>query len=137
MVCHFRKTLGMHENYCNFLCPGIKKMMATLDVNQFCLNNFMRLIRCSSMSKENVILYLLILKLVTMFSFNARIEQGMNGWYVGQIEEMPEVISQGKTIEELEENLKDALNLIVESRRETIANSSIGKTTIRWKLNFV
>jgi predicted RNase H-like HicB family nuclease len=53
-----------------------------------------------------------------MFSFNARIEQGENGWFVGQIEEMPEVISQGKTIVELEENLKDDYNLIIETRRE-------------------
>jgi predicted RNase H-like HicB family nuclease len=70
-----------------------------------------------------------------MFSFNARIEQGENGWFVGQIEEMPEVISQGRTIEELEENLKDAFNLIVETRRESIANSFSGKPTIRRKLN--
>ena len=44
-------------------------------------------------------------------SFNARIEKGENGWYVGQIEEMPEVISQGKTIEELNENLMDAFRI--------------------------
>ena len=71
-----------------------------------------------------------------MISFNARIEQSQNGWYIGQIEEMPEVISQGKTVEELEDNLKDAFELIIETRRETIANSSIGKKTIRHKLNF-
>lgn len=51
-----------------------------------------------------------------MISFNARIEHSESGWYVGQIEEMPEVISQGKTIEELEENLKDAFDLIIETR---------------------
>jgi predicted RNase H-like HicB family nuclease len=70
-----------------------------------------------------------------MFSFNARIEQGENGWFVGQIEEMPEVISQGKTIVELEENLKDAFNLIIETRRESMASLSSGKSTIRRKLN--
>ena len=51
--------------------------------------------------------------------FNAIIEKSEDGWYVGQLQEMPEVISQGKTIEELEENLKDAFDLIIETRHET------------------
>ncbi len=66
--------------------------------------------------------------------FNARIQKGENGFYVGQIEEMPEVISQGKTIEELKENLMDAFTLIIETRRETMANSLKGKKSIRRKL---
>lgn len=69
-------------------------------------------------------------------SFNARIEKSEAGWYIGQIEETPEVISQGKTIEELKDNLIDAFSLIIVTRRETIANSSKGKKTIRRKLNF-
>ncbi|HEY8782856.1 MAG TPA: type II toxin-antitoxin system HicB family antitoxin [Mucilaginibacter sp.] len=47
--------------------------------------------------------------------FTAIIEQGENGWYVGQIEEVPAAISQGKTIEELQENLLDALRLILDT----------------------
>jgi predicted RNase H-like HicB family nuclease len=68
--------------------------------------------------------------------FNARIEEGENGWFVGQIEEMPEVISQGKTIEELEENLLDAFMLIIDHRRKSIAQSFQGKRTIRKKIVF-
>ena len=45
--------------------------------------------------------------------FNAIIEEGTDDWYVGQIEEMPEVISQGRTIEELQENLWDAFHLVI------------------------
>ncbi|MBN1970256.1 MAG: type II toxin-antitoxin system HicB family antitoxin [Candidatus Delongbacteria bacterium] len=67
-------------------------------------------------------------------NFNARIQKGENGFYVGQIEEMPEVISQGKTIEELKENLIDAFNLIIECRREKTARQFEGKKTIRRKL---
>jgi len=37
-----------------------------------------------------------------------------SGWYVGQIEEFPAAISQGKTINELKINLKDALNLLLQ-----------------------
>ena len=32
----------------------------------------------------------------------AIIEQGENGWLVGHLKEFPEVIDQGKTIEELQ-----------------------------------
>jgi len=42
----------------------------------------------------------------------AIIEKGENGWYVGQIEEFPAAMSQGATIEELNENLFDALRLL-------------------------
>jgi predicted RNase H-like HicB family nuclease len=45
--------------------------------------------------------------------FTAIIEQGENGWYVGQVKELPAAMSQGKTIEELKENLLDALRLIL------------------------
>jgi predicted RNase H-like HicB family nuclease len=44
------------------------------------------------------------------------IEDGENGWYVGQIEEIPAAIAQGRTIEELKFNLLDALQLILETR---------------------
>ncbi len=47
--------------------------------------------------------------------FTAIIEQGENGLYVGQIEEVPAAISQGKTVEELKGNLLDALRLVLET----------------------
>lgn len=53
--------------------------------------------------------------------FTAIIEQGENGWLVDQIEEVPAVISQGKTIEELKANLTDALSLILGSKPEQIS----------------
>ena len=50
--------------------------------------------------------------------FHILIEQGENGWLVGQLAEVPEVLSQGKTVEELRENLKDALHLFWETQKE-------------------
>ena len=41
----------------------------------------------------------------------AIIEEGENGWPVGQVEEIPAVMSQGKSVDELKENLLDALHL--------------------------
>ncbi len=45
--------------------------------------------------------------------FTANMEHGESGWFVGQVVEVPAAMSQGKTIEELRENLLDALNLIL------------------------
>jgi len=50
--------------------------------------------------------------------FTAIIKETPDGWFYGQIEEMPEAMSQGKSINELMDNLADALNLILETRRE-------------------
>lgn len=44
----------------------------------------------------------------------AIIKKSNDGWYVGQLEEIPAGLSQGKTIDELKENLLDALKLILE-----------------------
>lgn len=36
------------------------------------------------------------------------------GWYVGKLKEIPGVFSQGETLEELEENIRDAYKLMME-----------------------
>lgn len=51
-----------------------------------------------------------------------------SGWYVGQIEEFPSAISQGKTIDELQANLLDALNLLLDTQKEQLINDYIGKS---------
>ena len=48
---------------------------------------------------------------------NAIIGKGENGWLVGQLEEIPAVLAQGKTIEELKANLLDALDLLFEANK--------------------
>lgn len=35
------------------------------------------------------------------------------GWYVGRLKEVPGVFSQGETLSELEENLRDAYDLVL------------------------
>jgi len=62
--------------------------------------------------------------------FTAIIEQGENGWLVGQIEEVPAAMSQGKTIEELKENLLDALRLILDTNKEITEKEYSGKQVI-------
>jgi len=36
------------------------------------------------------------------------------GWYVGRLKEVPGVFSQGESLEELEENIRDAYHLMAE-----------------------
>ena len=37
-------------------------------------------------------------------------------WYVGRLEEVPGVFSQGETLEELEQNIRDAYSLLISER---------------------
>ncbi len=57
-------------------------------------------------------------------NYTAIIKENSDGFY-GYIQEQPEAMSQGKTVEELEVNLKDALALVLNSDR--IKNSGKAK----------
>lgn len=51
------------------------------------------------------------------------------GWYVGRLKEVPGIFSQGESLEELEENIRDAYHLIAEeetSPRITAQTKEIG-----------
>lgn len=47
-----------------------------------------------------------------------KIIEGKNGFLIGQIKEIPPVLTQGKTIEEVKENILDALELYLKDMRE-------------------
>lgn len=44
------------------------------------------------------------------------------GWYVGRLKEVPGVFSQGETLEELEENIKEAYHLMMSDEEELPSN---------------
>ncbi|MBI2024453.1 type II toxin-antitoxin system HicB family antitoxin [Candidatus Giovannonibacteria bacterium] len=48
-------------------------------------------------------------------------------WYLGWIEEIPGVNTQGRTLKETKENLRDALILILETNR--LLSRSAGRAT--------
>ena len=50
--------------------------------------------------------------------FTIRYDEEEDGGYSGQCLEIPGAISQGETLEELKENMKDAISLILESIRK-------------------
>ena len=45
------------------------------------------------------------------FSFEYWID---DGWHVGRLKEIPGIFSQGETLEELEENIRDAYKMMIE-----------------------
>ena len=55
-------------------------------------------------------------------------------WYIGYIEEIPGVNTQGKTIDEVKDNLKEALELILISNRELSEKNISGKSIIKEKI---
>jgi predicted RNase H-like HicB family nuclease len=42
----------------------------------------------------------------------------VDDWWAAWVEEIPDVNTQGKTLEEARENLKDALEMVLEANRE-------------------
>jgi predicted RNase H-like HicB family nuclease len=52
-------------------------------------------------------------------------------WYVGYLEEISGVNTQGKTVEEVKENLKEALELVIQTNRELTRKSTESPDAIR------
>ena len=67
--------------------------------------------------------------------FTAIIEEGENGWLVGQVEEVPAAMSQGKTIDELKLNLLDALRMILDTNKEITEREYLVKRSLKKNLS--
>ena len=63
------------------------------------------------------------------------IKQGQDGFFIGQLKELPDVFTQGVTIEELKENITDALEMYLEDNRENY--KPYGTIIREEKLHFV
>jgi predicted RNase H-like HicB family nuclease len=50
--------------------------------------------------------------------FTLVIKQGQDGYFIGQLKELPAVFTQGLTISELKENIAEVLELYLEDMRE-------------------
>ncbi len=55
-------------------------------------------------------------------------------WWIGYVEELPGANTQGTTLEEARENLKEATQLILEANRELARREAKGKRVIREEL---
>jgi len=65
--------------------------------------------------------------------FTAIFEQD-GEWWIGYVEELPGANTQGKTLEEVRENLKEAVRLVIEANRELSRRDTQGKNVIREEL---
>ncbi|RLD18492.1 MAG: type II toxin-antitoxin system HicB family antitoxin [Caldiserica bacterium] len=52
-------------------------------------------------------------------------------WYIGYIEEIPGVNTQGRTLKEVKRNLREALKLILEVNREITRKTLSGEEIIK------
>jgi predicted RNase H-like HicB family nuclease len=52
-------------------------------------------------------------------------------WWLGYVEELPGANTQGKTIDEVRENLREAVQLIIEANRELLLQQIEGHEIIR------
>ena len=63
--------------------------------------------------------------------FTAVFEPVAEGGYSAYVEEIPGVNTQGETLEEARENLREALELVLEVRRELAEEQQAGRPVIR------
>ncbi|MCL2132524.1 MAG: type II toxin-antitoxin system HicB family antitoxin [Lentimicrobiaceae bacterium] len=66
--------------------------------------------------------------------YTAIIKEVEDGWYMGQCEQVPGAITQGQTIEEVKENLKEAIYLVLESEKAHCQKRHSGMKFIRSKV---
>jgi predicted RNase H-like HicB family nuclease len=71
------------------------------------------------------------------YTFTAVYEEvpaDQGGGYMAYVEEVPGAITQGETLEETRENLKDALQLVLETSRE-LGESVLPRRILREKIS--
>ena len=63
--------------------------------------------------------------------FTAVFEPVAEGGYAAYVEEIPGVNTQGETLEEARENLREALEMVLDVRREMAEAEQVGRSIIR------
>ncbi len=66
-----------------------------------------------------------------MEPFTAIYEHTEDGWWVASVPEIPGAHSQGRTLEEAREMIKDTVKLLLEVRREDAEREAEGKEVVR------
>lgn len=64
--------------------------------------------------------------MTTRNQFNAVLKK-TKGWFIGWVEEFPGVNSQGKTLGELRQNLREALLMVIDANK-TLARGNIDRS---------
>ena len=67
--------------------------------------------------------------------YTAVIEKMEDGWYIAHCAEIPNAHTQGQTIEEAKDNLKDAIELILDCEREIAMQKARKKSVFYGKVS--
>jgi predicted RNase H-like HicB family nuclease len=62
--------------------------------------------------------------------FTIRINKNEDGWLSGQCEQLPQAISQGKDLDDLMKNMKDAIETVLDYQRETFRKVNQSNCTV-------
>jgi predicted RNase H-like HicB family nuclease len=68
---------------------------------------------------------------LTLSAIFEEVPESEGGGYVAYTEELPGAISEGETLDEARENLRDAVEVLVAANRELASQSQRGKTIAR------
>jgi predicted RNase H-like HicB family nuclease len=71
---------------------------------------------------------------MTLTAVFEEVAPGEGGGFVAYTEELPGAISEGDTLEEARDNLRDAIELLLEANRELAGKRSPGKKVTREKI---
>ncbi len=71
---------------------------------------------------------------MTLTAVFEEVPPGEGGGFVAYAEELPGAISEGDTLEEARDNLRDAIELLLEANRELAGKRSPGKKITREKI---
>jgi predicted RNase H-like HicB family nuclease len=66
--------------------------------------------------------------------YTAIFEKMDNGWYFAQCEQMPNAITQGRTIAEAKENLQEVITMLLDVQKEEFEKQYSGKEPIHRKI---
>jgi predicted RNase H-like HicB family nuclease len=71
---------------------------------------------------------------MTLTAVYEEVPESEGGGYVAYAEELPGAITQGDTLEEARENLRDAIALLLEANRELTGKPRPGQKVLREKI---
>jgi predicted RNase H-like HicB family nuclease len=71
---------------------------------------------------------------LTLTAVFEQVPESEGGGYVAYAEELPGAISEGDSLEEARENLRDAVEVLLEANRGLTGNSQRGKKITREKI---
>lgn len=74
---------------------------------------------------------------MTLTAVYGEVSPDDGGGYVAYVEELPGAITEGDTLEEARENLRDAVALLIESNRELTGKPSKSQKILREKIQIM